>query len=86
MREAGLEASAEESVSHGFLTDTEYGVIPNDEHGPVRRASQAVAALNDALKGDDFGPEFFEWFASEYDGPSNLWQGAIWRSIFGHRI
>lgn len=84
--EAGLESSAETAVSEGYLTDTGGGLVPNDAHGRVRRATQAVDALNNALEGDSFESEFFDWFEREYDGPPNLWQGAIWRSVFGRGI
>jgi hypothetical protein len=78
----GFASSAEEAVSEGFLIDAADGLVPNDDHGSVRRASQAVDALAGALGGDSFEPEFFEWFDKEYDGPPNLGQGAIWRSVF----
>lgn len=84
--QAGILSYAEEAVSEGFLVDTGNGVVPSDDHGPVKRANRAVSALNDALRGDTFKPEFFEWFENEYDGPPKLWQGAVWRSIFGRRI
>jgi hypothetical protein len=85
-REAGIESSVQDAVSEGFLTDNGSGVVPNDDHGPVKRATQAVGALDNALRGDTFEPEFFEWFEKEYDGPAKIWQGAIWRSVFGRRI
>lgn len=75
-------AAADEAVSEGFLIDTGNGLVPNDDHGPVKRAGRAVGALADALKDDTFDPEFFEWFDKEYDGPPELGQGAIWRSVF----
>lgn len=75
-------SAAEAAVSEGFLIDAASGLEPNNSYGPVRRASQAVDALADALGGDTFEPEFFEWFYKEYDGPPELGQGATWRSVF----
>ena len=78
----GLASAADEAVSEGFLIGAANGLVPNDDHGSVRRASQAVDALANALGGDSFEPEFFEWFDEEYDGPPKLGQRAIWRSVF----
>jgi hypothetical protein len=81
MEDPGFASAADEAVSEGLLIDNGNGLVPNNDHGPVRRASQAVDALADALSGDSFEPEFFEWFDNEYDGPPKLEQGAIWRSV-----
>jgi hypothetical protein len=82
MEDPGPASAAEEAVSEGFLNDSGNGLVPNDDHGPVRRAIQAVDTLADALGSDAFEPEFFEWFDDKYDGPPKLGQGAIWRSVF----
>ena len=82
MEDPGFAAAADEAVSEGFLLDTGNGLAPNNDHGPVKRASRAVGALADALRDDTFNPEFFERFQKVYDGPPELGQGAIWRSVF----
>jgi len=82
MEDPGFASAADQAVSEGFLIDSGSGLIPNNDHGPVRRASQAVEMLADTLGGDSFEPDFFQWFEREYDGPPKLNQGVIWRSVF----
>ncbi len=82
MEDPGPASAAEEAVSDGFLIDSGSGLAPNDDHGPVRRANQAVDTLADELGGQEFGPDFYEWFENKYDGPPELAQRAIWRSVF----
>jgi hypothetical protein len=82
MEDPGPASAAEEAVSEGFLIDSGDGLVPNDAHGPVRRAIQAVGTLADELSGQAFEPDFYEWFENKYDGPPKLGQGVIWRSVF----
>jgi len=82
MEDPGPASAADGAVSDGFLIDSGDGLAPNDDHGPVRRASQAVDALAVELGDQAFEPEFYEWFENEYDGPPELGQRVIWRSVF----
>lgn len=82
MEDPGPASAADEALSDGFLIDSGSGPVPNDEHGRVRRASQAVDALADELGGQAFGSDFYEWFERKHDGPPDLGQRAIWRSVF----
>lgn len=82
MEDPGPASAADEALSDGFLIDSGSGPIPNDHHGRVKRASQAVGTLADELSGQEFRPDFYEWFESKYDGPPDLGQRAIWRSVF----
>lgn len=82
MEDPGRASAADDAVSDGFLIDGGDGLIPNGDHGPVRRAIKAVETLADELDGQAFEPQFYEWFENRYDGPPNLAQGAIWRSVF----
>ncbi len=82
MVDPGPASAAEDAVSEGFLIEYGDGLVPNDAHGPVRRANEAVDALKDELGGPAFDPEFYEWFEDKYDGPPELGQGVIWRSVF----
>jgi hypothetical protein len=82
MEDPGPASAAENAVSDGFLIDSGNGLAPNDAHGPVRRAIQAVDTLANELDGQAFEPEFYEWFENKYDGPPELGQRVIWRSVF----
>jgi TIR domain len=82
MEDPGPASAAENAVTDGLLIDTGNGLDPNGDHGPVRRAIQAVDTLASELDGQAFEPEFYEWFKNRYDGPPELGQRVIWRSVF----
>jgi hypothetical protein len=85
VEEPSLSRAADEAVSEGFLIERgDGGLIPNAEHGPVRRARQAVDALADELDSLCGEPEFLEWFQNKYDVPPKLDQRAVWRAIFAN--
>jgi hypothetical protein len=71
MEDPGRASAADDAVSDGFLIDSGDGLVPNDDHGPVRRAIKAVETVADELDVASES-EFCEWFENKYDGPPKL--------------
>jgi hypothetical protein len=71
-------------VDDGLLYDGEDGyVYLNTEWPKVRRAVDAVQAVQEQLRGLDADGE--EWFTNTYDAPPDLRQGAAFRELLAPR-